>query len=210
MDSNHRSRRERDGRGGGGPRPTIVVSRDDLCLMTPVQLIGPAGQSRETLFAKSGTDGSNPVPSSGESSEPVKLTIRFMVDPNVAFTAVRASRGKVVRAEPVAAPPSTTAPSRVRHSGGRSRARFSLKRRASRASRGRVLRAAASATSHSRVWFRRILSVPVRSGGGRLTERILAVPPRLRERVKVPLSCRSRYRSGSPTVGRDHSFCNPP
>jgi hypothetical protein len=52
MDSNHRSRRE------GGPRPTIVVSRDDLCLMTPVQLIGPAGNSRETLFAKSGTDGS--------------------------------------------------------------------------------------------------------------------------------------------------------
>ena len=31
----------------------------------------------------------------------MKLTIRFMVDPNVAFTAVRASRGKVVRAEPV-------------------------------------------------------------------------------------------------------------
>jgi len=31
------------------------------------QLIGPAGNSRETLFAKSGTDGSNPVPSSGES-----------------------------------------------------------------------------------------------------------------------------------------------
>jgi len=56
MDSNHRSRRERDGRGGGGSRPTIVVSRDDLCLMTPVQLIGPAGNSRETLFAKSGTD----------------------------------------------------------------------------------------------------------------------------------------------------------
>ena len=68
MDSNHRSRRERDGRGGGGPRPTIVVSRDDLCLMTPVQLIGPAGNSRETLFAKSGTDGSKPVPSSSESS----------------------------------------------------------------------------------------------------------------------------------------------
>jgi len=67
MDSNHRSRRERDGR-GGGPRPTIVVSRDDLCLMTPVQLIGPAGNSRETLFAKSGTDGSKPVPSSSESS----------------------------------------------------------------------------------------------------------------------------------------------
>ena len=32
----------------------------------------------------------------------VGATLR-MVDPNVAFTAVRASRGKVVRAEPVAA-----------------------------------------------------------------------------------------------------------
>src|SRR6516225_7555120 len=53
------------------PRPPIVVSRDDLCLMTPNQLICPAslvGNSRET-FHKSGTDGSNPVPSSGESSE---------------------------------------------------------------------------------------------------------------------------------------------
>jgi hypothetical protein len=50
-----------------GPRPTIVVSRDDLCLMTRVQLIGPAGNSRETPFAKSGTDGSNPVPSTKES-----------------------------------------------------------------------------------------------------------------------------------------------
>ena len=42
------------------PRPTIVVSRDDLCLMTPNQLICPAslvGKSRET-FHNSGTDGS--------------------------------------------------------------------------------------------------------------------------------------------------------
>ena|SRR6516165_4224533 len=31
-------------------------SSPHLCLMTPVQLIGPAGNSRETLFAKSGTD----------------------------------------------------------------------------------------------------------------------------------------------------------
>ena len=50
------------------PRPTIVVSRDGLCLMT-LQLIGPGspfGNSRET-FRKSGTDGSNPLPSSEES-----------------------------------------------------------------------------------------------------------------------------------------------
>src|SRR6516165_8209416 len=41
-------------------------------LNDPIQLIGPAslvGNSRETLH-KSGTDGSNPVPSSGESCEP--------------------------------------------------------------------------------------------------------------------------------------------
>jgi hypothetical protein len=36
VDSNHRSRRERDG--GGETWPTIVVSRDDLCLMTPSSL----------------------------------------------------------------------------------------------------------------------------------------------------------------------------
>src|SRR6516225_388513 len=49
------------------PRPTIGVS----CFNDPIQLIGPAslvGNSRET-FRKSGTDGSNPVPSSGESGE---------------------------------------------------------------------------------------------------------------------------------------------
>src|SRR6516165_2918826 len=42
-----------------------------LVLNDPIQLIGPAslvGNSRET-FHKSGTDGSNPVPSSGESGE---------------------------------------------------------------------------------------------------------------------------------------------
>ena len=48
----------------------------------------------------------------------VGATLR-MVDPNVAFTAVRASRGKVVRAEPVAALTTraasiTSAPSRTR------------------------------------------------------------------------------------------------
>jgi hypothetical protein len=52
------------------PRTTIVVSRDDLCLIDLIQLIGPAspfGNSRET-FRKSGTDGSNPVPFNGESA----------------------------------------------------------------------------------------------------------------------------------------------
>jgi len=34
--------------------------------------------------------------------------------------------------------------------------------------------------------YRRFLPVPARSGGGRLTERIPAVQPRRRERVKVP------------------------
>jgi len=55
------------------PRPTIVVSRDDLCLMTPshrsIGLVSLVGNSRET-FHKSGTDGSNSVPPSGESSKP--------------------------------------------------------------------------------------------------------------------------------------------
>jgi len=37
-DSNHRSRRERDSRRERPPRPTIVVSRDDLRLMTPISL----------------------------------------------------------------------------------------------------------------------------------------------------------------------------
>ena len=37
-----------------------------------------------------------------------------------------------------------------------------------------------------KVLFRRILPVPARSGGGRLTERTPAVQPRWRERVKVP------------------------
>ena len=36
-DSNHRSRRHRDGR-GAGPRSAIVFSRDNLCLMTPSSL----------------------------------------------------------------------------------------------------------------------------------------------------------------------------
>ena len=69
-DSNHRSGRERDGR---GERPAANHCRLERrpVLNDPIQLIGPAspfGNSRET-FRKSGTDGSNPVPSSGGSSE---------------------------------------------------------------------------------------------------------------------------------------------
>ena len=43
--------RERDGRGEGDPRPTIVVSRDP-CLNDPLRLIGPAspfGNSRDPV-----------------------------------------------------------------------------------------------------------------------------------------------------------------
>src|SRR5437773_11117867 len=46
-------------------------------LNDPIQLIGPAspfGNSRET-FRKSGTDGSNPVPSSGESIANCRLRL---------------------------------------------------------------------------------------------------------------------------------------
>ena len=62
-DSNHRSRRERDGR-REAPRPTIVVSRDDLRLMIPHPAYGPAPLvgNAERRFHKSGTDGSNPIP----------------------------------------------------------------------------------------------------------------------------------------------------
>ena len=68
-DSNHRSGRERDGR---GERPAANHCRLERrpVLNDPIQLIGPAspfGNSREP-FRKSGTDGSNPAPSSGESS----------------------------------------------------------------------------------------------------------------------------------------------
>jgi hypothetical protein len=51
--SNHRSRRERDGRGGavcGQPSS----SRETGCLNDPIQLIGPPGNSQETLFARAG------------------------------------------------------------------------------------------------------------------------------------------------------------
>src|SRR6516164_11142761 len=48
----------------GGPRPTTVVWRDELCLMTPsslsVRYLRSATAKRP--FRKSGTDGSNPVP----------------------------------------------------------------------------------------------------------------------------------------------------
>jgi hypothetical protein len=46
--------------------------------MTRVQLIGPAGNSRETLFAKSGTDGSNPSPSSEESVANLTSSIKVL------------------------------------------------------------------------------------------------------------------------------------
>ena len=49
--------------------------------------------------------------------------------------------------------------------------------------------------------FRRILPVPARSGGGRLTERKPAVQPRRRERLKVPLS--GRPGQGEKTPGLD-------
>jgi hypothetical protein len=67
-DSNHRSRRQRDGR-GDGPRPTTVISRDDLCLMAPssVSVRHLRSATAERPSRQSGTDGSNPVPSSAES-----------------------------------------------------------------------------------------------------------------------------------------------
>ena len=56
-------------------------------------------------------------------------------------------------------------------------------------------------------WFRRILSVPALSGGGRLTERTPAVQPRRWERLKVPHCGRS---SRSAATAQDaplrHSF----
>jgi len=63
--------RERDGRGEGDPQPTIVVWRDP-CLNDPIRLIGqasPFANIRDPC-RKSGTDGSNPFPSSGESVRP--------------------------------------------------------------------------------------------------------------------------------------------
>jgi hypothetical protein len=51
---------------------------------------------------------------------------------------------------------------------------------------------------------RRILPVPARSGGGRLTERTPAVQPRRRERVKVPLkSHSSRQRPPARSGGKE-------
>jgi hypothetical protein len=70
VDSNHPFRRERD---GPEERPAADHrrSRDNLRLMTLLQRIAPGSpfaNSRET-FRKSGTDGSNSLPSSEESSE---------------------------------------------------------------------------------------------------------------------------------------------
>ena len=59
-DSNHRSP-EKETAVERGPQPTIVVSRDDLCLTTPSSLSvhrPPFDDSRET-FRNRGTDGSN-------------------------------------------------------------------------------------------------------------------------------------------------------
>src|SRR6516225_3304772 len=56
------------------------------------------------------------------------------------------------------------------------------------------------------VCYRRILSVPARSGGGRLTERIPAIPPRLRERVKVPLLRHSTAAPDQAAQGGKASF----
>jgi len=72
-DSNHRSRRERDGPAADHRR----LARRPV-LNDPIQLTDPAslvGNSRET-FHKSGTDGSNPVPSSGESVSQRELACR--------------------------------------------------------------------------------------------------------------------------------------
>src|SRR6516165_2693595 len=54
-----------------GPAADIVVSRDHLCLMTPssLSLRHLSSATAERPFHKSGTNGSNPVPSSGESGE---------------------------------------------------------------------------------------------------------------------------------------------
>ena len=55
---------------GGGPRPTTVVAGDDLCLMThPAYRSGiSVRQQPRDPFCESGTEGSNPVSSSGESA----------------------------------------------------------------------------------------------------------------------------------------------
>ena len=60
------------------PRPTIVVLRNDLCLMTPSSLSVRhlLSATAERPFTKSGTNGSNPVPSSGESCEIGEAGIR--------------------------------------------------------------------------------------------------------------------------------------
>ena len=57
-----------------------------------------------------------------------------------------------------------------------------------------------------KVCNRRILSVPARSGGGRLTERTPAVQPRRRERVKVPLSSPSSAASATSGNGPSPTF----
>jgi hypothetical protein len=56
------------------------------------------------------------------------------------------------------------------------------------------------------VRIRRILPIPARSGGGRLSERTPAVQPRRRERVKVPLSGRCPRQARTAQEGGRRSF----
>ena len=58
--------------------------------------------------------------------------------------------------------------------------------------------------SNDGLW--RFLPVPARSGGGRLTERIPAVQPRRRERVKVPHSRPCRSVSALPQLDCESTF----
>src|SRR6516165_2738188 len=86
--------------------------------------------------------------------------------------------------------------------------RFEAPRSQDRTLASATLRDPSLATNYreSGLVHRRILPVPPRSGGGRLTERTPAVQPRRRERVKVPHTRRSQSPSGWPRLGRNASF----
>jgi hypothetical protein len=91
-----RGRRDRHRRGWQGQeRPRLCAGRHLGAL--PADRVGPPGDHRlrdawrRRIVAEVNNGG-----------DMAGATLR-MIDPNVAFTAVRASRGKVVRAEPVAA-----------------------------------------------------------------------------------------------------------
>src|SRR6516225_5219587 len=75
------------------PRPTIVVSRDDLCLMTPSSLSVRhlSSATAERPYHKSGTDGSNPFPSSEESCELRIIGLFFLIGPVPAASAAPSS-----------------------------------------------------------------------------------------------------------------------